>query len=371
MSQIPKKAKAMVLVKYGQPNVFQEIDIPELKQGDILCKVLLAGICGTDVHQQMGELSIRPPTPMIQGHETLGRIEKLVGVTHDVAGTPVKEGDRIMWSHQFCGKCYACKVLHEPYQCYQSKGYGFAPPHLLRGGFAEYEHVTAGTDFVRVPDVVTDEEALGVGCAFRSVVNGFDKLAVHGGIPVGATVVVQGVGPIGLYSVVMAAQSAASNIIVVDSSVPRMEFAKKWGATGYISLIDTPDPKERANKVRELTGGRGAEVVVEAAGVPSVIAEGLDYLAKNGKYLILGQTSRSSCEIIPNDIVIKNAVIIGSSSADIRHYIKALNFVAAHREKYPFGEILSKMYKLEDLNQALQDSREGKVLKACIDNRNR
>ena len=106
-----KKAKAMVLEEYGQPDVMREIDVPELMDGDILVKVKLAGICGTDVHQQIGDLSIKPPTPMIQGHETLGEIVELKGVTKDVTGTPVKEGDRILWAHQFCGECYACKIF--------------------------------------------------------------------------------------------------------------------------------------------------------------------------------------------------------------------------------------------------------------------
>ena len=364
-----KKAKAMVLEEYGQPDVLREIDIPEVKDGDILVKVQMAGICGTDVHQQIGDLSIKPPTPMIQGHETLGKIVEMKGVTHDVTGTPVKEGDRILWAHQFCGECYACKIWHQPFACFHSKGYGFAPPVALRGGFAEYELVTKGTDFVRVPDSVKDEEALGVGCAFRTVVNGFDKLMEHGGVPTGGTVVVQGAGPIGLYSVVMAAQTGAAKIIAVDMFEGRLEFAKKWGATHTINMKEITDPHERAEYVRSLTGGIGADVVIEGAGAPVAIPEGLDYLAKFGKYLIMGQTSRRSVEIIPNDIMNKQACILGSGSADIRHFVKALKFIEAYREKYPFGELISRTYKLEEANLALHNMLEGKDLKAAIDMR--
>lgn len=368
---IPTKCKAMVLEEYGQPDVMREIDIPEMKMGDILVKVQLAGICGTDVHQQIGDLSIKPPTPMIQGHETLGKIVKMDGVTTDVAGTPVKEGDRILWAHQFCGKCYACKILQQPYMCMASKGYGFAPPHALRGGFSEYVLVTAGTDFVRVPDSVTDEEALGVGCAFRTVVNGFDKLMAHGGVPTGGTVVIQGVGPIGLYATVMAAQTGAAKIIAVDSVEGRLEFAKKWGATHTINMKDIPDAHDRAEYVRSITGGIGAEVVIEGTGVPAAFNEGVDYLAKAGTYLIMGQTSRRSVEIIPNDIMSKNVCILGSGSADIRHFVKALKFIEAFREKYPFGELISTKYALEEANEAMASMLQGKDLKAAIDCRDR
>ena len=224
---------------------------------------------------------------------------------------------------------------------------------------------------MRVPDSVTDEEALGVGCAFRTVVNGYDKINAHGGIPTGATVVVQGVGPVGLYSVVMAAQSAAAKIIAVDAFDERLQFAKKWGATHTINLNEIKDPHERAEYVRSMTNGIGAEIVIECSGVPAAFNEGVDYLAKGGTYLIMGQTSRRSVEIIPNDIMSKNVCILGSGSADIRHFVKALKFIEAYREKYPFGELISTKYALEDLNDALSNMLHGKDLKAAIDCRNR
>jgi threonine dehydrogenase-like Zn-dependent dehydrogenase len=361
----------MVLVEFGKPDVIQEVTIPEIKAGDILVKVQLAGICGTDVHQHLGDLSIKPPLPNIQGHETLGKIFKLgEGVTTDVAGEPVAEGDRIMWAHQFCGKCYACKILQQPYMCSASKGYGFAPPQALRGGFAEYVYVTAGTDFVRVPDSVTDEEALGVGCAFRTVVNGYDKLNKHGGINTGDTVVIQGAGPVGLYATVMAAQSAAAKVIVIGAPAERLNMAKKWGATDIINIDEVKAPAERTNKVNALTNGRGAEVVVECSGYPPAINEGFDLLARAGIYLIMGQTSTNTIQFMPNIIMAKQAVVLGSGSADIRHFYKALKFIAAYKHKYPFAELISKTYKLEALNEALESMHKGLDIKAAIDFRN-
>ena len=77
MSDIPKTCKAAVLVEYGRPLEIREVAIPEVESGAILVKVEMAGICGTDVHQQKGELTIKSPLPNIQGHETIGRIVKL------------------------------------------------------------------------------------------------------------------------------------------------------------------------------------------------------------------------------------------------------------------------------------------------------
>lgn len=365
---IPKTSKAMVLTKFCEPLELLDIPVPELKDGDILCKVRLASVCGTDVHLQRDELSMHPPTPIIMGHETVGEIYYLPeSIKTDVAGTPVKVGDRIMWSHLFDGTCYSCKVLHEPVMCERSRGYGFSNAYELRGGYAEYEVVLAGTDFVRVPDDVTDEEAVGACCAGRTVVCAFDKLYSCGGIRQGDTVVVTGVGPVGLYAIVMAAQSGASKVVAVDISKPRLEFAKKWGATHTVNANDFKDAAERVKHIRSLCG-RGADLIIECSGSLSVFAENLDILANPSKYLIIGQTSDKSVPVVPNKFMDKNCILIGSKSGDIRHYIKCLKFIHANKNKYPFGEIISKKYKLSEANQALEDMRAGIALKAALVN---
>ena len=359
----------MVLTEFKKPLELLDMPVPELAPGDMLVKVAMASVCGTDVHLQRDELSMHPPTPIIMGHETIGEIYYLPDcVKADVAGTPVKVGDRIMWSHKFCGECYSCKVLHEPVMCERSRGYGFSLADDLRGGYAEYEVILAGTDFVRIPDDVTNEEAVGACCAGRTVVNAFDGLYNCGGIRHGDYVVVTGVGPVGLFAIVMAAQSGAAKVIAVDISPTRLDFAKKWGATDVVNANDFKDPAQRVQHLRDLCGGRGANVIIECSGSLPVFAENLDILAFYGKYLIVGQTSDQAVSIVPNKIQRKSAVVIGSHSGDIRHYIKCLKFVQANKNKYPFAEIISKKYKLEDANQALEDMRSGIALKAALVN---
>ena len=359
----------MVLEEFSKPLVYKDVAVPELKPGDMLCKVAMASVSGTDVHLSRDELSMHPPTPIIMGHETVGEILYLPDeVKTDVAGTPVKVGDRIMWSHFFCGKCYACRVLHEPVLCSASRGYGFSQSHELRGGYAEYEVVLANTDFVRVPDSLTNEEAVGACCAGRTVVCAFDKLYSCGGIRHGDNVLISGAGPVGLYACVMAAQSGAGKVIVTDISPNRLEFAKKWGATDVINSKDFADSKERIQYIRQLCGGRGVDLVIECSGVPSVFSESIQYLANPSKYLVIGQTSDSSVSIVPNDFQKHNCILIGSHSGDIRHYIKCLKFIEANKDKYPFGEIISKKYKLSEANQALEDMRSGLALKAALVN---
>jgi len=366
---IPKTSKAMVLTEFKKPLELLDMPVPELAPGDMLVKVKMASVCGTDVHLARDELSMHPPTPIIMGHETIGEIFYLPeSVKTDVAGTPVKVGDRIMWSHYFDPTCYSCKVLHEPVMCERSRGYGFSLANELRGGYSEYEVILSGTDFVRIPDDVTTDEAVGACCAGRTVVHAFERLNNCGGIRHGDTVVVTGVGPVGLFAIVMAAQTGASKVIAVDLSPTRLEFAKKWGATDIVNASDFASSEERVKYLRDLCGGRGADIIIECSGSLPVFSENLDVLAMFGKYLIVGQTSDQATPVVPNKIQRKTAVVIGSHSGDIRHYIKCLKFIQANKSKYPFAEIISKKYKLADANQALEDMRSGVALKAALVN---
>ncbi|MDR1068381.1 MAG: zinc-binding dehydrogenase [Clostridiales Family XIII bacterium] len=374
MTDIPKTSKAAVLLEVGKPEVIQDVAIPELEEGAVLAKVLLAGICGTDVHQGRGELSIPTITPLIQGHETLGRIEQISGDRKlAIDGTELKVGDRIMWAHPFCGECYECRVLRKPYMCSKSfgSGYGFNKPELLRGGFAEYVKITPATEIVKVPDNVTDEEALGVGCAFRTVVSGFERLHDHSPIGTGDTVVVQGAGPIGLYSVLLASFSGAARVIAIAAEAERLELAKEWGAAVTINLKEIPDHADRVKIVKDYTNGRGAEFCIEASGAPIAFVQGFDYMARYSTYLVMGQTSNNSVEFVPNVLQGKQAVVIGSGSADARHFYKALQFMSAHRDKIDFSKMISRTYKLEDVDEALENMRLGKDVKGAIDNRER
>jgi D-arabinose 1-dehydrogenase-like Zn-dependent alcohol dehydrogenase len=369
MSDIPKTCKAAVLVEYGKPLEIQEVAIPEVQPRGILVKVEMAGICGTDVHQQKGELTIKSPLPNIQGHETIGRIVTLgEGRVKDAAGEEIKVGDRIMWAHADCGECYWCQIARDPVLCAKRSGYGWAPPVALRGGFAEYEYVTPMTNVVKVPEDLTEEEAVGVGCAFRTVVGGYERF---GKVGLMEDFVIQGCGPIGLYSTVVARESGARQIIVVGAPANRLELAKRWGADHVINIDEHKDPEERRQMILELTQGRGPENVVEASGYPPAVAEGLEMVMKGGKYLILGQTTAASTPIVVSRINEKGLTIVGSVSAHIVHFYRALQFIKTNRTKYPFAEIVSGKYQLEDINEALANMASGKEIKSAIDNRNR
>ena len=161
MIEIPKKCKAVVIAEYNKPYEIREFAIPEVEPKAILVKVEIAGVCGTDVHQIHGEIANPAKLPIIPGHEVVGRIVKLGECqTADAAGESLEIGDRIMWPHVSCGKCYSCAILNQPNLCEKRYNYGFSHagdyPYLT-GSFAEYEYVIPDADVIKVPKELTNE----------------------------------------------------------------------------------------------------------------------------------------------------------------------------------------------------------------------
>ncbi|MBI5445472.1 MAG: zinc-binding dehydrogenase [Deltaproteobacteria bacterium] len=366
---LPNTCKAAVLTEYGKPLEIREVSIPEVEPGGILVKVEVAGICGTDVHYQRGELTIRPPLPTIPGHETIGRIVRLgQGRRADVAGEALSLGDRILWAHVDCGECYGCGISRDSACCEHRTLYGYAPPEALRGGFAEYEYLTPQTKVVKIPAELTEEETIGVGCAFRTAVGAYERF---GGIRFQETVVIQGAGPVGLYSALIAAESGAGKVIVIGAPEERLELARRWGASHVLDLERFRTPAERKQQVLELTKGRGPEVVVECSGVPGAFNEGLDMIQKGGRYLVVGQTSADTVPVAPGVITGKGLTLIGGVAASVPHYYKAVRFLVERRDRYPLSDIVTHKYPLEGINEALALKASGKAIKPVIDNRGR
>jgi D-arabinose 1-dehydrogenase-like Zn-dependent alcohol dehydrogenase len=363
MVRIPEKSKAAVLVDFGKPLEIKDLPIPEVEPRGILVKVEMAGICGTDIHQWKGDLGRRAPLPLVPGHETVGKILKLgQGRTHDCAGAPLTEGDRIMWAHVDCGECYFCKVLKQPALCVNRFGYGYN--YSLTGSFAEYEYVVPKADVVKIPDGLTNEEVVGVCCAFRTAVAAFERLS---GLGMQSTVVVQGVGPVGLYSIILAKIGGAGKIIAVGAPQVRLDLAKKWGVDEGINIEEYPDAAKRNEKIMALTDGRGADIVVEASGVPVAFGEGLDMIRRGGRYLVIGQTSpQGIIKMSPAAIVWKNMEIIGQCSADISHYYKALQIIKNNRQRFNFGAIITHKYSLEEINTAFASMVAGTDIKPAL-----
>jgi threonine dehydrogenase-like Zn-dependent dehydrogenase len=246
----------------------------------------MAGVCGTDVHLWKGELPIS--LPVILGHETVGRIEGLGdGLEHDWAGRPLRKGDRVTWNSSIsCGHCYYCSEKRQPTRCPDRRAYGIGyrcdqAPHFL-GGYAEFHYLRPGSHIHKIPDDLRTESVIGAGCALITAIHGVERICLESPpaevdrrpiLPLlwRDTVVVQGAGPVGIAALAIAKIAGGRQIIVIGGPKHRLDIAKRFGADFTIDIDESPDPASRLTAVRDITGGHGADVVLECVGIPSAV----------------------------------------------------------------------------------------------------
>jgi threonine dehydrogenase-like Zn-dependent dehydrogenase len=362
-----RKARASVLEKFKEELRLQEYELPEeLETGAALVRTEMAGICGTDVHLWKGELPIK--LPVILGHETVGRIERLgPGLEKDWSGLPLRAGDRVTWtSATSCGKCYYCAEKRQPTRCPQRRAYGIGyrsdeAPHFL-GGYAEYHYLRPGANIFRIPDSLATESVIGAGCALITAIHGVERT----GISWQDNVVVQGAGPVGIAALAVAKSAGAGKVIVIGAPAPRLELAKKFGADQVINIQEIGKAEKRIEKVRELTGGYGVDVVLECVGIPTAVVEGMEMCRDGGKYLVLGHYCDAGPILWnPHVITRKQLQVFGSWSSEPRHMKAALEFLSRHPE-FPFQEMVSHRFPLEQANEALATTARWEASKSVI-----
>ncbi len=357
-----------VLTAYEKPLEIREYPVPdEIGAAEALVRVEMAGICGTDVHLWLGQLPIS--LPVILGHETVGRIERLgPDLKHDWRGTPLAVGDRITWASSItCGECYYCRVKRQPTRCLHRKAYGISycvdqSPHL-RGGYAQYILLREGTAIFRIPDSLPTEAVVGGGCALMTAIHGLERTPVK----FGDTVVIQGTGPVGLAALALARHSGADKVIAIGAPDHRLKLAREFGADQVISIEAIPDTNERRQLVLGGTGGYGADLVVECVGYPSAVPEGLELCRDGGTYLVLGQYADAGNVLMnPHTITRKQLTVAGSWAFEARHVNYTLQFLDNTHWKDQFAKQVSHRFPLQQANEALQTVRQHRSAKAVI-----
>lgn len=352
--------RATVLV---EPNRVETWDVPVVdpEPGGALVRMVVGGVCGSDVHITTGEAGVMP-FPIVLGHEGIGRIKKLGGIETDYAGVPVKSGDLVYWSPiAACHRCYSCNVLDET-PCDNSRFFeDAAKPNW--GSYADYAWLPSGLAFFKLPDGADPLAVAALGCALPTVLRGFDRC---GPVRMGETVVVQGAGPVGLSAILVAAQAGARDVIVIDAVDQRLEVARSLGATATVSLRESPE--ERRRQIYDLTGPVGPSLVVEAAGVLPAFPEGVDLTGAHGRYVILGLWGAIGTQpISPRDMTTKNLTIAGATFPKPKHYYEAMRLAARLQDRVPLASLVTHRFAIEDATKALDAVHKGAVVKAVID----
>jgi len=214
----------------------------------------------------------------------------------------------------------------------------------------------------RVPEDVPDNLICAVKCARAEVVDGLHKA----GIVLGDSVVIQGAGGLGLYATAVAREMGAGQIVVLDKVGDRLELAKAFGADHVINVDDLDWP-QRLQAVKDLTGGRGADVVAEFVGSPAVVQEGVEMLRYGGRYLWIGNINLGlKGEVDPGQVVRGSRTLIGLVVYEAWVIPRALQFLQRTRTKYPYERIISHTFPLDRINEAFEQAFQRRAMRVSL-----
>ncbi len=358
--------KAVVMAEPERPLEIRNYPEPTMEPGSILLQTIYSEVCGTDVHLHHGRLE-GVPYPIIPGHVSVGRIAQVAGEVRDVEGDVLHEGDVVTFLdvHETCGRCWFCLVAKATTRCPSRRVYGitYSAEEELLGGWSEAIYLKPGVKVIKLPQELTPERYIAAGCGLPTAIHALERAEVR----LGDSVVVQGSGPVGLNVAIMAQLSGATQVIAVGAPEARLEIASAVGADHTID-IQRYGPEERIERVRELTGGRGADITIEATGNPAAIPEGMRMTRDNGRYVVVGQyTDAGPVEINPHrDINRKHLEIRGCWGSDFSHFYRGTKVLAKHGERFPYERFITRKYALDEMNEALVAVEELRVVKAVV-----
>jgi threonine 3-dehydrogenase len=284
--------KALVKESPAAGFTLKDVPVPAIRDDEVLIRVRRAGVCGTDVHIHEWDAWAqgRCKPPFVVGHEFAGEVAEVGNLVTDV-----KTGDRVTAEgHIVCGRCHLCRTGNG-HVCPNTKIIGVDRD----GCFAEYIAMPAGNVWHLDADVSFE-----VGGIHDPMGNAFHT-ALHGTELPGATVLVTGCGPIGIFAVGIARAAGASRIIASDINPKRLDLAKAMGAHDVVQ----PGDAERA--VRAATEGLGVDVVLEMSGVPAAIHQAFKLVRVGGRVQMLGIPARPMDVDFATEVIFKGITVYG------------------------------------------------------------
>jgi S-(hydroxymethyl)glutathione dehydrogenase / alcohol dehydrogenase len=340
--------KAAILVELKKPLVIEEIETTPLRFGQVLVKILCSGICGAQINEIEGVKGPDKFLPHLLGHEATATVMEIgEGVT------TVKPGDRVV--------CHWRKGagLQGPAANYTSKAF----PKVNSGWvttFSEYS-VVSENRVTKVPADFDPETGALFGCAVTTalgVINNNAKLGI------GESIAVFGTGGVGLNIIQFAARVAANPIIGIDLHDHKLELARKLGATHTLNSSKC-DVKE---EIRKIVGPQGVDVAIENTGVADVIEAAYEVTAAQGRVILVGVPPKAarkpSIYTLPLHF---NKVLTGSEGGSCRPEIDIPKLVRlCQAGKLNFDGLVSKRYRLEQINEAIDDLKAGRIAGRCM-----
>lgn len=362
------KVKAAVCYEYKTPLVIEELDLAEPRMEEVMIRMVGTGVCPTDSHAQEHGWHGWNKMPMVFGHEGSGVVEKVgPGVTE------FKEGDHVIVSYPYCGKCEYC-LTGRPYYCPECIGMihggsmadGFRPfskngkpINNFFGASTFTTHTVSNARNLAKVDPDLDLLPLGpLACGFLTgagtVLNEFKPLP-------GSRIAVFGIGGVGLSALMAAKVFNCGTIIGIDIVESRLELAKELGATHVINSKEVGDVQQA---IMDITGGQGVQYVVETTAAAPVVKTALSSLGIDGVLAMVGTPTKYEFDNLFFELYGKRIVAINMGQSHPKITIPQL-VDWFKRGIYPI-EKLVKYYPFEEINQAMADSKSGKTIKPVI-----
>ena len=325
----------------------REVKIPAFGRTDVLVKVKVASICGTDLHiyewDRWAQGRIHPP--LIPGHEFCGEV---VAFGDEV--TSVKEGDFVSAEmHVACGKCLQCRT-GEAHICQNVKIIGVDAD----GAFAEYVVIPESNIWKLDPAIPQEYASIldPLGNAVHTVLAG--EIAAK-------TVAVTGCGPIGLFSIAVARAVGAAQVFAIEVNEHRRKIAAQMKA----DLTIDPSKENATEIIMEKTGGLGVDVVLEMAGHPDAIRTAFDSVRRGGRISLLGLTSKPISLNFSEDIIFKGITVQGINGRRMYQTWYQMTALLKHG-KLDLHPVITDRIAMKDFSQAMGRLKTGESSKILV-----
>jgi S-(hydroxymethyl)glutathione dehydrogenase / alcohol dehydrogenase len=363
-----RKIKAAVCYETGKPLVIEEVILEPPGKGEVTIRCAATSICHSDLHMIKGEHG-PCQMPAVAGHETAGFVEEVgEGVTY------VKPGDLVVYTliPAACGSCYYCSI-GEHNQCENNKIVTRSPSKLLTqdgrriyqwyGTMATFAEYATGleTNLVKIPgDTPVDRAAL-LSCG---VIAGYGAVVNRAQVKPNQSVIVIGVGGVGLNAIQSAVFVGAFPVIAVDTNDKKLEMARKFGATYTLNPKKDPDFKKKA---LELNYGRGADYAIVAVAGIDILRQAFLMTAKNGMTVVVGHGFGEEMSAWMPVEFCGGRKISGSAMGAVRPRIEIPRLIELYNNgRFKLDELISGHYSFDHLTEALASMEKGDVIRNVI-----
>ena len=366
------KIKAAILEELNTPLKIEQVELDDPRDREVLVKLVATGVCHSDIHCIKGDLMT--PPPVVLGHEGAGIVEKVGSSV-----TTVQPGDKVILTvAPYCGKCPAC-TMGVPTSCenYPQTAMlmGSMPDgtkRLKRKNGEELSHFMAQSSFAEYAVVdesaaikVRDDAPLDVVCLLGcGASTGIGAVINKARVKAGSSVAVFGCGGVGLAVIMAARLVGARQIIAVDMLDKKLRFAQELGATDLVNA-SKDDP---IAKIAEISAG-GVDYAFEAIGSTTAMTQAVHsvYSRPGGMAVILGLAPIGATFSIEAWRFLREVVITGCTVGSIRPQIDIPHYIDLYMAgRLPLDKLISARYPLGQINKAIKDTIDGKIMRGII-----